>query len=152
MRRFVCLLLTAVICLVTFAGCGTKDKSDGKSQQTNSSGTSKLKDGDYEIQTKPDVEGYFSKAKVTIKDGKITNVDWKIIDSQNRVFDEKYEDVFPQAEYKEQCRNDLKGAKSYVSQFIETQDLSKVDAIAAATWANTKFKEAMEMILGKAKN
>ena len=54
------------------------------------------RDGTYKAQTQPDYEGYFTKAEVTVKDGKIVSIDWSIYDANRnyKPFDEKYEEVF----------------------------------------------------------
>lgn len=112
------------------------------------------RDGTYEAQDTPDVEGYYAKAKVTVTDGKIANVEWNIFDKNrnDRVFDETYEEVFAgNALYQEQCRKDLAGANIYGNKLIETQKLDDVDAISGATWAHKKFVNIMKPALEQAK-
>lgn len=111
----------------------------------------KYKDGTYNVKTNPDGEGYYCKAKVVIKNNKIASVDWHIYDSENRIFDEKYEKVFDNQEYKQQCRSDLKGAKTYAAALVKKQDIEKVDAVSGATWTNGLFKTVMRVALEKAK-
>lgn len=111
----------------------------------------KYKDGDYEVKTEKDSEGFYCKAKVTIKDSKITNVEWNIYDYEDRVFDETYEEVYSgQPKYQMQCRNDLKGAITYGATLVEVQDIKKVDSITGATWSNKNFKKAINLALQKA--
>jgi major membrane immunogen (membrane-anchored lipoprotein) len=109
------------------------------------------KNGTYTAKTSPDAEGYCCSAKVTIKNSKIISVNWHIYDKQNRIFDEKYENVFDDNLYKKQCRDDLKGAKTYAPALIKKQNIEKVDAISGATWSNKLFKEAVSLALDKAK-
>ena len=112
------------------------------------------RDGTYEAQDQPDMEGYYAKAKVIVTDGKIANVEWNIFDKyrNDRMFDETYEEVFAgNALYQEQCRKDLAGAKIYGSKLIETQNLDDVDAISGATWAHKKFVNIMKPALEQAK-
>ena len=118
-----------------------------------SAGT-KYKEGVYEVQDTPDYEGYYCKAKVTIANNQIVNVEWNIFDQgrKDRVFDETYEEVYAgNTVYQQQCRDNLKGAKTYGAKLIETQDLNKVDSISGATWSYKKFKKIMELALEQAK-
>ncbi len=109
------------------------------------------KDGKYTVESKPDYEGYYSKATVIIKDGKIKSIDWNIYDSKKRVFDEAYEEVFGNNQhYREQCRKDLSGSKIYGPKLIQVQNIDEVDAISGATWANKKFKEVVKLALEQA--
>lgn len=109
------------------------------------------KDGKYTVESKPDYEGYYTKATVVIKNGKIESIDWNIYDSKKRVFDEAYEEVFGNNQhYREQCRKDLSGSKIYGPKLIQVQNIDEVDAISGATWANKKFKEVVKLALEQA--
>ncbi|MCX7747572.1 MAG: FMN-binding protein [Clostridia bacterium] len=159
MKRGLAILLVGMLFAVGCSNGTRKVQGNNISVQQNTIAPNtpledgKYKDGVYEVQSQPDYEGYYSTAKVTIKDNKIDSVDWKIIDSERkRDFDEKYEEVFAgNKEYQEQCRNDLKGAKTYSPKLVETQEISEVDAISGATWSNKKFKEVVRIALEKAK-
>jgi L-ascorbate metabolism protein UlaG (beta-lactamase superfamily)/major membrane immunogen (membrane-anchored lipoprotein) len=118
------------------------------------SASTRYKDGVYAVQDKPDGEGYYCKANITIANDQIVKVEWNIYDRprNDRLFDETYEEVYVGNKlYQQQCRDDLKGARSYGQMLIETQDVGKVDAISGATWSNKKFKKIMEMALEQAK-
>jgi major membrane immunogen (membrane-anchored lipoprotein) len=111
------------------------------------------RDGTYKAQTEPDYEGYFTKAEVMVKDGKITSVDWSIYDANrnDKPFDENYEEVFAGNDYyTEQSRSDWKGSRTYGPKLIETQDPDGVDAVSGATWTNNKFKEIVKKALEEA--
>jgi major membrane immunogen (membrane-anchored lipoprotein) len=111
------------------------------------------RDGTYKAQTQPDYEGYFTKAEVTVKDGKIVSVDWSIYDANrnDKPFDEKYEEVFAGNDYyTEQSRSDWKGSRTYGPKLIETQDPDGVDAVSGATWTNKKFREIVKVALEEA--
>jgi len=111
------------------------------------------RDGTYKAQTEPDYEGYYTKAEVTVKDGKTTAVDWTIYDANrnDKPFDEKYEVVFTGNEYfTEQSRSDWKGSRTYGPKLIETQDPDEVDAVSGATWTNGKFREIVKKALEEA--
>ena len=145
--------------MVLLIGCSSKTSSDNSSIQTGTADSKaaldKYKDGTYEVETKPDYEGYITKAKVTIKKDKITNIEWGIFDANrnNKPFDEKYEEVYIGNEnYIQQCREDWKGSRTYSPELIETQDPNKVDAVSGATWTNNKFKEIVAKALESAAN
>ena len=110
------------------------------------------KDGIYEAKTGVDGEGYYTQAKIEIKDGKIISVDWKIVDDvRKRDFDDTYEEVFIGNEaYINQSRGDMIGVNSYGPLLIEAQKLSDVDAISGATWSYGKFKSVIHKVLQEA--
>jgi major membrane immunogen (membrane-anchored lipoprotein) len=148
MRKLYMLLILVFVVVSSLTACSSNEKVTLSTVKE----TSIYNNGVYNVQSEKDVEGYYCKATVTIKDDKIQEIDWQILDENNRVFDETYEEVFEGNEYyQEQCRNDLKGAKTYGPELIEVQDLEKVDAISGATWANQKFKEIIKLALAEAK-
>ena len=152
-------ILLANVVLVSFIGgnvqvnCETKKASPKKTSTVVPSkkvNVTKYKDGTFEGKfTHPDT--FYCKAKITIKNNKITNVVWHIYDSKNKVFDEKYENVYQEELYKEQCRNELKDDVNYAPALIKKQDVQKVDAVSGATWSNNLFKEAVKAALKKAR-
>ena len=154
------MLINLLLVGLTFtSGCANNKKADDSAKnivtsvntETNTNEI-KYKDGDYKIKTDADTEGFYCKAKVTIKNNKITNVEWNIYDSNDRVFDEKYEEVYVgNAYYQQQCRDDLKGAKTYGPKLVEVQNVQNVDAVSGATWTNRIFKSAINSALEKAK-
>lgn len=112
------------------------------------------KDGVYhgESQGKYTAEPYYGEVKVTIKNGDIASVAYKIVDKAKKVdFDKGYEKYFKgNDEYVRQCRNDLVGVRRYPKMFMKTKDISKVDAISGATWSYNIFKAALAEALKKA--
>lgn len=151
MKKYNKLAILTLLLALSLLGCAAT-KNESKETGSNDKKTSFVyKDGVYDAQTEPDAEGFLSKAKVSIEDGKISEIEWNIVGMNNRVFDETYEEVFAGNElYQEQCRNDLKGAKTYGPKLIEVQNLDEVDAMTGATWANKKFKEVMQLVLADA--
>lgn len=112
----------------------------------------KYRDGEYSITTEKDVEGYYCKAKVSVKNNKVSNVEWTIYDIDGRIFDDTYEKIYEGSPlYQQQCRDNLKGAVTFVPKLVETQDVDKVDSISGATWVNIIFKRAVNQALEKAK-
>lgn len=159
MRKKVKMLVNLLLIGLTFTtGCANNKKADDNSKKIVTSANTetttketKYKDGVYEITTEKDYESFYCKAKVTIKNNKITNVEWNIYDGTNRVFDEKYEEVYAgNAEYQQQCRDDLKGAKTYGPKLVEVQNIQEVDSVSGATWTNGIFKKAISLALKKA--
>lgn len=153
MKKVSILLVLTIVLIASLLGCAKDESSSGATSQNTSEKTSMYKEGTYDVQTEPDREGFFCIAKVTIKEDMIQQVEWKISDSNNRIFDETYEEVYAGNEhYQDQCRKDLAGAKTYAASLIKVQDVEKVDSISGATWSNEKFKEVMRLALSKAKN
>jgi major membrane immunogen (membrane-anchored lipoprotein) len=117
-------------------------------------GAAIYRDGVYEIEIAPDYESYYTKAALTIEGGKITAFDWTIYDKgHNDVpFDEEYYKVMEpySALYVQQSKDDWTGSRGYTDALIETQDVTKVDAVSGATWTNRKFKEAVKAALKEA--
>ncbi len=126
----------------------TEDTSDDASAQL-------YKDGVYTVETPLDYEKYYTKATVTIEGGKITSLDWTIIDTghDDVPFDEEYYNVMePYGElYVQQAKDDWSGSRGYSDVLIKTQDVDQVDAVSGATWTNKKFKEVVRLALRKAK-
>jgi major membrane immunogen (membrane-anchored lipoprotein) len=160
MRKRTKVLVNLFLLGLTFTtGCANNKKADDNTKEmaasvNNETVTNEIKyrDGEYEVTTDKDYEGFYCKAKITIKNNKITNVEWNIYDSDDKIFDEKYEEVYAgQPIYQQQCRDDLKGAKTYGPKLVEVQDIMKVDAISGATWANENFKLVINLALKKAK-
>ena len=120
---------------------------------TSKDGKVVYKDGSYYIAIAADAQGYYANGKMSIKGGKITNVEWSIIDGKrNRAFDKTYEEVFAADDvYIQQCRNNLQGMVNFVPQLVESQDIDKVDAVSSATWAYNKFKTVVNTMLKQAK-
>lgn len=105
-----------------------------------------LTDGKYsgESQSKYQAEPYWGVMSFTVKNNRIKNFDFKIMDRQRNIpFDAKYDSVFTgNDEYMQQCRNDWNGMQAYIKAFLATGDIAKVDAITGATWPYNLFKDS----------
>ncbi|MGB8491881.1 MAG: FMN-binding protein [Bacteroidales bacterium] len=99
-------------------------------------------------------EPYYGHAMIAIKNGKIVNVEFYVRDSsKHEYFDNNYEKYFAgNDEYIRQCRNDLKGTRSYPDSLLKYQDLNKVDVISGATWSFNIFKASAQEALSDAEN
>jgi major membrane immunogen (membrane-anchored lipoprotein) len=91
-------------------------------------------------------EPYTTTVDLEIKDGKIVDVKWVILDTMRHVpFDSTYERFMGNnAYYIDQCRKDWKGSRSYGPKLIQTQNIDSVDAVTGATWTHMLFKRAVE--------
>lgn len=105
----------------------------------------------YQYVGKNDLEGYHVEGTMAVSGGVIQSMEWKIIDSNGRVFDETYEEEYTGIElYIQQCRDNWSGMQTFVPALLQTQDLGEVDAVSGATWAYNKFKEAAKALLEQA--
>lgn len=97
-------------------------------------------------------ENYWGVATITITNGEIAQLDFKIVDKNSgETFDEKYEKHFAGNDrYIQQCRHDYKGALAYTKKFREKHRLSEVDAITGATWSHNLFTDAVQVALNRA--
>ncbi len=96
-------------------------------------------------------ENYWGVAELTIEDGRITCLDFYIIDkAKNEVFGEEYERHFKgMALYQEQCRNEWAALQIYPEEFLKKQNMNNVDAISGATWSYNLMKASIEEALKK---
>jgi len=94
-------------------------------------------------------EPYYGHVALSIRNGEIVKVNFCIRDSaKNEYLDNQYERHFAGNDlYVQQCRNDVKGLRSYPDSLLKYQDISKVDAITGATWSFNIFKASVEKAL-----
>ncbi len=90
-------------------------------------------------------EPYYGHVALTIRNGEIVKVNFCIRDSaKHEYLDNQYERHFAGNDlYIQQCRNDVKGLRSYPDSLLKCQDISKVDAITGATWSFNIFKASV---------
>ncbi len=98
-------------------------------------------------------ENFWGQVSISIENGKIVTVDFKIIDStSHEIFDNNYEKHYAGNQlYIEQCRNDWQGVIKYPESLIKSQDIDGVDVITGATWSYNMLKYATEDALKKNK-
>ena len=98
-------------------------------------------------------EPYYGHARITIEGGMITRVEFTVRDSAKHEFlNGEYEKYFAgNYFYVQQCRNDLKGIRSYPDSLLKYQDVSRVDAISGATWSYDIFKASVQEALKQAR-
>jgi major membrane immunogen (membrane-anchored lipoprotein) len=141
MRRSIVLSITGIIVFLLSASCVVKSGN-------------KYKDGEFAGISRSiyQQENFYGVTKIGVSDGKITDVDFSIIDMDNKVFfDEKYEERFKDIpEYMEQCRNEWKAINIYPDILLEKQKIDSLDAITAATWSFNMFESSLTEALKKA--
>ena len=98
-------------------------------------------------------ENFWGNIKITVNDGKIVDVKFKMIDSTNQeIFNHTYEKHYLGNElYMQQCRDDWQGVLKYPDKLIKTQTIEEIDAISGATWSYNLFKYALIEALRDAK-
>lgn len=111
----------------------------GGTDTKTTSGTASFKDGVYETTSGPDqfgpYHGIYSKIRITVSGGKITDVDWS-----------------PDPVDSIEGLDAMRGARKYASRLVETQDVDKVDAITGASMFSHKvFTEIAKKALENAK-
>lgn len=117
--------------------------------------TIKYNDGVYNGKSKAiyNDENFWGQVQITIENGKIVDVDFKIIDStSNEVFDYNYEKHYIGNDlYMQQCRDDWQGVLKYPEKLIKHQSIDDVDVISGATWSYNMLKYATIEALQNAK-
>lgn len=155
MKKPTGIILTAVLVLV-LSGCGAANNpgSNNANNTTNNNTTTKgatsitgkpvvYKDGTYDIKHKSTKPGY-EEAVVTIKGGKIENIDLKRLDdNQKEVNYEEWNGTKNGQPNLKQFRLDL--AKAMV-----TKQSPDVDVITGATQSSNGWKAAVSSALAKA--
>ena len=141
MKRCIVLSVTGIIIFLLSVSCVVKNGN-------------KYKDGEFAGISRSiyQQENFYGVTKITVLDGKITDVDFRIIDMDNKVFfDEKYEERFKDIpEYVVQCRNEWKAINIYPDILLKNQEIDSLDAITAATWAYNMFESSLRETLKKA--
>jgi len=116
--------------------------------------TNTLKNGTYEGRSSSIYgnEPYKGVTIITIKNGKIQQVTFNILDTlKNELFDKNYSSHFPtEPLYQKQCIEDWKGVLLYPVQLLKRQDLRSVDAVTGATWSHNLFVSSAKIALTKA--
>ena len=134
-KKFFALILSTLVAS-NFVSCGTSNES-------------KLKDGDYTVETsEADEHGYKAKLSIKISDGKITEAKYNEFNSETNAmkredkgYNEKMTEVsgIGPAEYEPKLEKAL----------IEKQS-SDIDVITGATGSSNQFKKLAEKVLKNA--
>ena len=136
MKKGLGIVLTSILVL-SLVGCGAKTADTANT--TGDAAT--YKDGTYDAKQKNEKTGY-DQAIVTIKDGKIENVDLKRLDDTSQEVDYAFFDGVKAPNLKE-YREEL------AKEIVEKQS-SDVDIISGATLSSAGWKQSVADALTKA--
>jgi uncharacterized protein with FMN-binding domain len=146
MKKIQFIILSSAL-VFALAGCGAKSQStssDAASASTTATTTGSVvvyKDGIYDSKTKNKKNGY-DEAIVTIKEGKIQDIELKRLDDKSQEVNYDFFDG-AQAPNLKKYRQDLSKA------MLEKQS-PNVDAISGATLSSTGWKQSAADALAKA--
>ena len=148
MRRFL-IIICAIGILIS--GCGDEKKVPTSKPAQNKIDLSKVKDGTYTIESSRDEKLGNSTLTLTIKDKKIITAEFTGYDLFGNVKGEDYGSLTGKdsADYKK-AQVAVNAIKIYPQQLVETQDLSKVDAISGATISYGQFVETTRRAIEEA--
>ena len=134
-------ILPLAILSLIISGCGGEEKPAPKPAQ-NKIDLSNAKDGIYTVESSLDDKLGKSVLTITIKDKKIVAADFEGYDLFGNVKGEDYGSLTGKdsADYKK-AQVAVSAIKKYPAQLVETQDLSKVDAISGASISYGQFVE-----------
>lgn len=154
MKRKYILLMIGALTVSALTGCGQKAAEDHSGHANHASAhTGAYKDGTYTAKSSPDERGAIGEITLTIKEGKITQADYKGIQKDGKVKDVDYGKTngkIENPEFYKKAQQGLKGAMSYGPRLIETQNLDKVDSVSGATLSYKQFTEAGHKALAQA--
>lgn len=163
MKKFLAVVLVALLVLSVIAGCGQQksepaqqsgsEQSQGQGQQqqqeqaqpaANQQAT--LKDGVYYSEEKDfDDHGWKAITTVVVKDGKIANVFYDEINKDGllKSFDPEYAKNMKA----KSGTTPVEAQTSLAASLLEKQDPEKVDAVTGATSSSGKFKQMVKQAL-----
>ena len=147
MKKFLAIICTA--CLL-MTGCGEEKPAPKPAQ--NKIDLSNARDGTYTVESSLDEKLGKSVLTLTIKDKKIVAADFEGYDLFGNVKGEDYGSLLGKdstTDYKK-AQTAVKAIKIYPAQLVETQDLSKVDAISGASISYSQFVETATTALNEA--
>ena len=147
MKKFLIIICAAIL----ICGCGEEKNSPQPKPAQNKIDLSNAKDGTYTVESSLDEKLGKSVLTLTIKDKKIVAADFVGYDLFGNVKGEDYGSLTGKdsADYKK-AQVAVKAIKIYPAQLVETQDLSKVDAISGASISYGQFVETANTALNEA--
>lgn len=158
-RKNIAFVLILVFCTTFFSGCQDEKKAQTPSKTAQKPlpccDLSKTKDGTYtaESEKDPDIRLGTGRLTLTFKDHKITEAKFIGINEDGTEKDANYGkkdgEIKNERTYKI-AQNALKANADYARQFVEKQDLMKIDAIAGASISYSQFIEAAKKAIDKA--
>ena len=147
MKKFLAAICATALLMT---GCGSGDKPAHK-PASNKIDLSNAKDGTYTVESSLDEKLGKSVLTLTVKDKKITAAEFKGYDLFGNVKDEDYGSLTGKdsADYKK-AQVAVNAIKVYPARLVETQDLSKVDAISGASISYGQFVETTKRAIEEA--
>lgn len=155
MRKGLAVMLVGTGMVLLLTGCSHEVAEDHSGHTaSHTTHTESYKDGTYTGKSSPDERGAVGEITLTIAQGKITKADYKGIQKDGKVKDIDYGKTngkIENPEFYKKAQQGLKGAMTYGSKLVETQDLDKIDSISGATLSYKQFSEAGHQALDQAK-
>ena len=147
MKKFFALILTGLL----MTGCGGEDKTPAPKPASNKIDLSAAQDGTYTVESSLDEKLGKSVLTLTVKDKKIIAAEFTGYDLFGNVKGEDYGSLTGKdsADYKK-AQVAVNAIKVYPAQLVETQDLSKVDAISGASISYGQFVETTKRAIEEA--
>ncbi|MDR1291932.1 MAG: FMN-binding protein [Clostridiales Family XIII bacterium] len=139
-------VVLAVVCLLSVfvTGCGGGGSGSGGAVADVSAGD--YPDGVYTGKSSEDENGAYGEVTITIEDGKVTDCAYVTWQKDGSIKDEDYGKVngeISNQDYYDKAQLAVEAMSQYASQFAETGDLAKVDAVSGATNSYNQFSEAV---------
>ncbi|MDR1986746.1 MAG: FMN-binding protein [Treponema sp.] len=127
-----------VLAIFSISGCGKEAYRDG-----TYTGTSSLDD-----------TGAYGEVSLTVAVGKIQQCRFVAWQKDGTLKDEHYGKVngeISNQDFYDKAQLAVRAMEHYAAQYVEVQDLKKIDAVSGATIAYHQFMEAVEQALEKAR-
>ena len=147
MKKFLLIICAGLLMI----SCGNEEKNSPPKPIQNKIDLSNAKDGIYTAESSLDEKLGKSTLTLTIKDKKIIAAEFEGYDLFGNVKGEDYGSLTGKdsADYKK-AQVAVDAIKKYPAQLVETQDLSKVDAISGASISYGQFIETANIALNEA--
>jgi major membrane immunogen (membrane-anchored lipoprotein) len=117
-------------------------------------GKAAYRDGSYTGSSGADDTGAYGTVTITIGGGKITACEYVTWQKDGTIKDENYGKVngeISNQTYYDKAQLAVAAMEQYAAQYLETQDLQKLDAVSGATIAYNQFIESVDDALEKAR-
>ena len=134
---------------ILLTGCGSEEIQPSK-PAVNRINLSVAKDGIYTVESSLDPQLGKSVLTLTIRGKKIISAEFAGYDILGKLKDENYGEYAATVADYQKAQAAVNAMKIYPAQLVETQDLSKVDAISGATVSYNQFVETVTRAVGEA--
>lgn len=134
---------------ILLTGCGSEEIPPPKIN-VDKINLSNAKDGIYVVESSLDAQLGKSVLTLTIRDKKITAAEFAGFDISGKPKDENYGEFAATVADYQKAQAAVDAMKIYPARLVETQDLSKVDAISGATISYSQFVETVKRAVEEA--